>query len=276
MGDLVVRAWKRHGQDRLYITDSLTSQKVGFYDRTTGKINLSDASRETEALTALRPFLATGAPAHVNGLQVDLPLEDDLTANRPGAAAAEQAAALGPQGFQRFAARLLKIRTEATSWEVGAAGERMVGQRLAKLSRGGWQILHAVRLRSGADIDHVVIGPGGVFTVNTKHHADAKIRIGDRLVWVNGSQKQYLRNSAHEAQSAAQRLSAACRIPVQVTPVLAFVRAAEIKIGSSAGSVVVLHGERIDQYFERLPRTLTATEQDRIFSVARRPEIWLA
>ncbi|MBG6212216.1 hypothetical protein RCH23_000129 [Cryobacterium sp. CAN_C3] len=34
-----------------------------------------------------------------------------------------------------------------------------------------WTVLHAVPVGSGSsDIDHVVIGPAGVFTINTKNH----------------------------------------------------------------------------------------------------------
>ena len=139
MGGLVVREWRRHGQDRLYITDSVTGQKVGFYDRKTGKVSLPDASRGLEALTALRPFLASGAPPLANGLRADPPAQEDLTVNTAGAAAAERAAELAPQGFQRLAARVLRLQTEATSREVGAAaGERLVGKRLTKLPRERW------------------------------------------------------------------------------------------------------------------------------------------
>jgi hypothetical protein len=37
--------------------------------------------------------------------------------------------------------------------------------------RLGAQSMEEIRAR--ADIDHVVIGPAGVFTVNAKHHPDA-------------------------------------------------------------------------------------------------------
>jgi hypothetical protein len=39
-----------------------------------------------------------------------------------------------------------------------------------------WRVRHAVPIGDkGSDIDHVVIGPGGVFTINAKHHPDSAI-----------------------------------------------------------------------------------------------------
>ena len=34
-----------------------------------------------------------------------------------------------------------------------------------------WHVIHSVPSEKGADIDHVVIGPAGVFTLNTKNPA---------------------------------------------------------------------------------------------------------
>lgn len=65
-------------------------------------------------------------------------------------------------------------RTEGThpsqSWRVGAAGERRVAEDLRSRTRADplWQSLHSVPVGTqGSDIDHVVLGPGGVFTINT-------------------------------------------------------------------------------------------------------------
>jgi hypothetical protein len=48
----------------------------------------------------------------------------------------------------------------------GAAGERKVGAILEGLAPD-WHALHGVRLGRG-DIDHVLVGPGGTFTIETK------------------------------------------------------------------------------------------------------------
>lgn len=277
MGKLVVREWRRYGQDRLYLNDSDTSRSVGFYDRKTGKITVHDKSREYEALDALKPFLHGSAPLAVQRTMEATPLSDsDLGDNRAGAAVSERAAELAPGWFQRFAARLFGYRTAATSWEVGSAGERLVGARLDRLKRDGWHVFHSAQLASGADIDHIVIGPPGVFTINTKHHAKARIWVGTYALKVNGFQQPYLRKSESEARSAGRRLTRYCGMEVKVTPVLAFVGAARIKLTGPPPPVLIMRGEDADRSFRALPRVLSDVDQSRIVTVARRPEIWRA
>jgi len=58
-------------------------------------------------------------------------------------------------------------------WRIGADGEEKVAARLAKLVKKDprWRSLHAIPVgENGSDIDHLVIGPGGTFTLNSKHH----------------------------------------------------------------------------------------------------------
>jgi hypothetical protein len=53
----------------------------------------------------------------------------------------------------------------------GAAGERRTAQLLGPLERHGWAVLHDLAIpRSQANIDHLVIGPGGVFVVDSKQY----------------------------------------------------------------------------------------------------------
>jgi hypothetical protein len=277
VGVLFVREWRRYGQDRLYVVDRDGDRSIGYYDRKTGRIEISDKAREREAQAALRPFLSGGAPVvSLDAARLPPPPKKDLANNAAGAAVSQRAAELGPSGFQRFVARVLGLRTEATSWQVGAAGERIVGKRLDRLKRAGWYVLHSAELRSGADIDHIVIGPPGVFTINTKHHAHARIWIGTHTMKVNGAGLHYLRNSEHEAASAARRLGKSCRMDVPVTPVLAFVGAAQIMMSFPAPPVLIVRGEQVDKELRRLPQTLSESDQDRIYSVARHRDIWLA
>lgn len=60
------------------------------------------------------------------------------------------------------------VEPVAERWGRGAAGERKVGAILDGLGPD-WHALHGVWLGRG-DIDHVLVGPGGVFTVETKSH----------------------------------------------------------------------------------------------------------
>lgn len=53
---------------------------------------------------------------------------------------------------------------------MGDLGEQWTAQELRKLGRRGWRLVNHVQLRQG-DIDHVLVGPGGVFAVETKWSA---------------------------------------------------------------------------------------------------------
>ena len=58
---------------------------------------------------------------------------------------------------------------EARRREVGAAGERRVASELAVLEGEGWRLLHDRRLPGRrANVDHVAVGPGGVWVIETK------------------------------------------------------------------------------------------------------------
>jgi hypothetical protein len=60
---------------------------------------------------------------------------------------------------------------DATAWRRGSAGERRTARLLSPLERHGWAILHDLALPgSQANLDHLVIGPGGVFVIDSKQY----------------------------------------------------------------------------------------------------------
>jgi hypothetical protein len=60
---------------------------------------------------------------------------------------------------------------DAVAWRRGAAGERRTARLLAALERHGWAVLHDLALPgSRANLDHLAIGPGGVFVIDSKHY----------------------------------------------------------------------------------------------------------
>jgi hypothetical protein len=60
---------------------------------------------------------------------------------------------------------------DAVAWRRGAAGERRTARLLGPLERHGWAVLHDLAVpQSQANIDHLVIGPGGVFVIDSKQY----------------------------------------------------------------------------------------------------------
>jgi hypothetical protein len=203
----------------------------------------------------------------------------DLSLVAPGAAAQAQAlAAREAQGrFRGFLARLFDMRTEERAWRIGAVGERAVAEQLARLGPE-WRVLHAVRVGTqGADIDHVVIGPAGVFTVNAKHHPNASIWVGGNTFMVNGQRVPYIRSSRHEARRASRLLTEQTGFPVPVSGVIAVMgaqRGYTVKQQPEDGAVVVVQRRRISRHLRRLPSHLGPREVEAIFEVARRSTTW--
>jgi Nuclease-related domain len=85
------------------------------------------------------------------------------------------------------ACRILRLRPRIRALRQGIDGERVVGQFLERLRAQDYVVFHDV-LGPGFNIDHVLIGPAGVFTIETKTwskpvRGDARIRFdGQQLL----------------------------------------------------------------------------------------------
>ena len=80
--------------------------------------------------------------------------------------------------YERLAA---EARARSERFLLGHRTERQVAARLSPLAVDGYSFLHDRAWpgsRSGAQIDHVVVGPGGVFILDTKAWADVQIAAG--------------------------------------------------------------------------------------------------
>jgi hypothetical protein len=64
-----------------------------------------------------------------------------------------------------------KPSPDAVAWRQGAAGERRTARLLGPLERHGWVVLHDLAVPgSAANLDHLAIGPGGVFVIDSKQY----------------------------------------------------------------------------------------------------------
>jgi Nuclease-related domain len=87
--------------------------------------------------------------------------------------AAKRDAAIRERWGDGFAARVVRaVTTEPQStraWAIGAAGEEKLAARLAEVE--GLRILNDRRVPgTRGNIDHILIGPAGVFVVDAKHY----------------------------------------------------------------------------------------------------------
>lgn len=59
------------------------------------------------------------------------------------------------------------LRSEIQDYQLGRDGERLVGEMLEQLRGKGYQVFHDIP-GDGFNIDHVIVGAAGVFTIETK------------------------------------------------------------------------------------------------------------
>ena len=233
------------------------------------------------------PHPASAAPVHEEQAPepAEVPEDEwtDLSINRPGEGVRTEASAAWDASkenskFLAYGARLFNVHTQERAWRVGADGEEAIGARLNKLRDRGWHVLHSIPVGTrGSDIDHVAIGPGGVFTLNSKNHPGGKIWVAKYQMRVNGHVVDYLRNARFEAERASKMLTRSAGIPVAVRScvvVLTGTVVPEIKIKEMPDDVMVLDRMDIPKIFNRSTQRLTSEGIDEIYELGRRSTTW--
>jgi hypothetical protein len=206
----------------------------------------------------------------------------DLATNTPGQAARRQAELewqrrRTEKPVRAVLGRLLDVHTDERAWRIGADGEELVGRRLAKVAErdSRWRFLHAIPVGDrGSDIDHLAIGPGGVFTINAKHHPDARIWVGGGTFIVNGNRVPYIRNSRYEAQRAGRLLSKAIASPVPVFGLIVPVRCKHLTVRTPPVGVAVIPQHDLLRWFLSMPTAASDQQTQSIFEAARQPLTW--
>lgn len=286
---LTARRWTRYGHDRVYVTHA-DGTKVGFLDLKTGKATI-DRPEWTEAFhEVVGPYLRSSMQEWLDDIQSQTveepPAAPDLATNAPGQGARHEAeeklAKMRERSrFRTFLARTFDVHTDERAWRKGAEGEEHVGSRLERLTEQGWHVLHSVPVgQRGSDIDHVLIGPGGVFTINTKNHPGKSIWVAPNQIRVNGQTVPYLRNSRFEAGRAGDLLSARVGWPVIARAALILLTggiAPQITIKSGGpADVWILDRWDVPRRFAKSKPILTSGQVEELYDAARKPGTWAA
>lgn len=127
----------------------------------------------------------------------------------------------------------------------GATGEEHVGSLLERLSDGGWQVIHDASLGRG-NVDHILIGPAGVFTVETKSHPGPV-----RAARVHG---------AVLSQAQAQRRAIERVTGLEVEPLIVFSRAWVDRPMARRKGVRIVPARMLLGYLAKRPAKLSASE----------------
>lgn len=129
--------------------------------------------------------------------------------------------------------------------ERGLAGEEHVGSLLDSFCGGAWQVMHDVSLGNG-NIDHVVVGPGGVFTIETKSHPGPI-----RVARVHGATLE---------QARAQRRGIEGILELPVEPLIVYSRAWVDRPLARRKGVRLLPARMLLRYLQKRPERLSPAQ----------------
>lgn len=167
----------------------------------------------------------------------------------------------------RMATGLWGARQTTQAWKKGYEGEVRTAQHLDRLP-DGHVVLHDVRMPgSRANIDHIVIGPTGVFTVETKNYSsDVTIRHG-KARHAGRSMDSVVAQA--NGQAGAVRRALRCEVRAIVC-----VQGAGVALEGWFSKPVVdgvrfCSGARLREVLTRLPAALDSTDAEQLADAAR-------
>src|SRR6476646_1765712 len=157
------------------------------------------------------------------------------------------------------------------------AAQRRTRRQLTKLGRAGYLAMHARPIPESQDqIDHLVVGPAGVFAIDSEDwdkRLAVRTKSGKQLWHGPCSKKARLQHAQWEAQRAADLLSGATGKPVSVRAAMAIYGPRIPWDVATIREVDVFSGPRLRKYLRRRARQgevrpLTDEEIERIFKAA--------
>lgn len=213
----------------------------------------------------------------------------DLATNTPGQGVARLAAA--HRRARPVTSRLeplLGVQSDAQVWAKTAAADRATAKALRPLThvtRGllgrrepRWKVLHSIPLGdTGTDIDHLLIGPAGVFAIASKNHTGKTVWVGPRGITIDRALVRYSPKALADARRAQALLAAAHPGPsldVDVWAIIVMVGAIVTGRHGTADGVLVTSTDDLVNRMLALPEILSDAQVDAVYDTARRSTTW--
>ncbi len=159
------------------------------------------------------------------------------------------------------------------------AAQRRTRKQLAKLGRAGYRAMHSRPIPDSEEqIDHLVVGPTGVFAIDSEDwdkHLVVRAKKGTQLWHGPNSKKDRLQHAQWEAKRAADMLSGEVGKPVVVRPAMAVYGPRIPWDVATIRDVDVFSGPRLRKYLRRRARQedvrqLTDEEIEKIYEAANK------
>ncbi|MDP8902092.1 MAG: NERD domain-containing protein [Actinomycetota bacterium] len=180
-----------------------------------------------------------------------------------GDSAAERAVATR-ESAARYRQRADRAERAAEEWLRGARGERVLAEVTGPLIADGYYHLHDRGMPgSTANLDHLLVGPAGVFVIDAKSWT-GRISVDGSVLRQNGRRRDdHLERSRRQASELAivlEQALGAHRVPVR--PVLCFVGDHGIDTPTIVDRVYLLNSGELVAFVRRFERRLEQTSVD--------------
>jgi hypothetical protein len=197
--------------------------------------------------------------------------------NRAGSGARDKERELAADkgGIARLVDRLTDARTDDRSWRRGAEGEERVAAVLERTLDASWSVIHDLTVgMRGANLDHLVIGPPGVFVLNTKN-LTGHVRVYPRAILQNGHQTSFVPSLLREARQVQDRLGAVVGRPVAAWSVLVMAGTATLEVRQRPTDYTVVSAREVGRWLRGLQHgRLSPAEVLRLERAARDEVTW--
>ncbi len=161
----------------------------------------------------------------------------------------------------------LRRRRSARKKRSTDAVRRRVVDRLTALGPE-WRVLDA-RPDGGSDgLDLLVIGPGGIFTVDVQHQGRTKIMLAGDVIQIDGRRPRLVASARRRAKRAAAALSQAAGTSIPVIPVIVFVGSGQLSMQGLPRGCIVAHDRELARILAARGTFLSAPSVERLHTLA--------
>jgi len=149
-----------------------------------------------------------------------------------------------------------------------------------------WTVVHSVpvggdRNEPPSTLDHLIIGPAGIFSVAVLSHAGQSVWVGERTFIVNDERLGHLASAEEWALATGRQLESAlsargARTDVVVMPCLVVDSPARLEVHHRSGRIQVITARNFMAWLEALPRLASPTLVETQSTVALEASTWPA
>jgi hypothetical protein len=157
---------------------------------------------------------------------------------------------------------------------LAALGELTVGDALDSVGPE-WDVLHVIPVGGPTPyIDHLVIGPPGVFSLSTRNFAGQEIVVDGESLSVGGRPVSGIAEARAQADLAAGLLTDAAGTAVLVEPIIVIVDPKKLTIRNQPDGVTIVSSKQLLRGLTRMQRVLDGADVARVSDISDRESTW--